>query len=103
VSSVQAREPTSKLEALSCSSYEFACVHTSPSQCVRFSACLCGFQWIGGVGLSIACQCVSARLQYGLQYMSGRDEVMRQWSMLKIPYIDPTPQHIGVCHRMWMR
>jgi hypothetical protein len=53
--------------------------------------------------LSIACQCVSARLQYGLQYMSGRDEVMRQWSMLKIPYIDPTPQHVGVCHRVWMR
>jgi hypothetical protein len=38
-----------------------------------------------------------------LQYMSGRDEVMRQWSMLKIPYIDPTPQHVGVCDGVWMR
>ena len=46
---------------------------------------------IWGFALSIVYQCVSARLQYGLQYMSGRDEVMRQWSMFKIPYIDPRP------------
>ena len=31
--------------------------------------------------MSIVYQCVSARLQYGLQYMRGRDEVMRQWSI----------------------
>jgi hypothetical protein len=31
--------------------------------------------------LSIVYQCVPARLQYGLQYMRGRDEVMQQWSI----------------------
>jgi hypothetical protein len=41
--------------------------------------------------LSIVYQCVSARLQYGLQYMRSQDEGMRQWSILKIPYIDPRP------------
>jgi hypothetical protein len=25
--------------------------------------------------------CVPARLQYGLQYLRGRDEVMQQWSI----------------------
>jgi hypothetical protein len=39
----------------------------------------------------------------GLQYMPGRDEVMRQWTMLKIPYFDSTPQLVGVCRRVWMR
>jgi hypothetical protein len=63
--SQQNKEPTSGLEPLTCSSYEFACVHASLYWCVRFWACLCGFRWIGGVGLSIVYQCVSARLQYG--------------------------------------
>jgi len=46
--------------------------------------------------------CVPARLQYGLQHMGGRDELMRQWSIIKIPYIDSTPQHVGVCRPVWM-
>src|SRR5918994_104505 len=49
------RKPRSGLEPLTCSSYEFACARSSPSYCVRFSACLCEFRWIGGIGLSIAC------------------------------------------------
>jgi hypothetical protein len=35
--------------AYPCSSYEFACARSSLYRCVRFSACLCGFRWIGGV------------------------------------------------------
>jgi hypothetical protein len=30
-----------------------------------------------------------------LQYMPGWDEVMRQWSILKIPYVESTPQLVG--------
>ena len=33
--SQQNKGPTSGLEPLTCSSYEFACVHTSPYWCVR--------------------------------------------------------------------
>ncbi len=39
-------------------------------------ACLGGFRRSGGITLSVACQCVSARLQYGLQYMGGRRFVL---------------------------
>jgi hypothetical protein len=52
--------------------------------------------------LSIVYQRVLARLQYGLQYMRGRDEVMRQWSIHDPVYRSKT-QHVGVCHRVWMR
>src|SRR5215211_9043088 len=39
-------------------------------------ACLGGFRWSGRVALSILYQGVSARLQYGLQYMGGRQLVL---------------------------
>ena len=52
ISVLRADERTRTADLLN---YEFACVHASPSWCVRFSACLCGFRMIGGVGLSIAC------------------------------------------------
>ena len=77
--------------AYSCSTYKFACVRSSAFYHVRELRLFRRFSMIWGFALSIVYQCVSARLQYGLQYMSGRDEVMRQWSMFKIPYIDPRP------------
>jgi hypothetical protein len=76
------REPTSGLEPLtpapatSLLAYVLARSTTSGN-----CACLGGFRWSGGIALSTVYQCVSARLQYGLQYMRGRDEVMRQWSI----------------------
>src|SRR5215211_9123745 len=65
-------------------------------------ACLGGFRRSGSLTLSILYQCVSARLQYGLQYLRGRDELMRQWSIHDPVYRSKT-QHVGVCHRVWMR
>src|SRR5215212_288632 len=40
------REPTSGLESHSCFSYEFACVHTNPSYCVRKLRLFRGFSTI---------------------------------------------------------
>src|SRR5918995_3339043 len=62
-------------------------------------ACLGGFRRSGSLTLSIVYQCVSALLQYGLQYLRGRDEVMRQWSIHDPVYRSKT-QHVGVCHRV---
>jgi hypothetical protein len=59
------KEPTSGLEPLTCSSYEFACTRASPYWCVRFSAFLGGFRWSGGLGVSIAYRRMPARLRYG--------------------------------------
>jgi hypothetical protein len=57
----------SGLEPLTPAHYEFACVHTSLYRCVRKLAYLGGFRLSGSLTLSIVYQCVSARLQYGLQ------------------------------------
>jgi hypothetical protein len=76
------RVPTSVLEPLtpapvtSLLAYVLACPSVSGN-----CACLGGFRWSGGIALSTVYRCVLARLQYGLQYMRGRDEVMWQWSI----------------------
>jgi len=74
-------------------------VHTSLYWCVRKLYLFMRFWVIWRYRLSTVYRCVLARLQY----MGGRDELMRQWSIIKIPYIDPRPQHVGVCHGVWMR
>jgi hypothetical protein len=55
----KSREPTSGLEPLSCCSYEFACVHTSPYWCVRKLRLFRGFWVIWGHHFV---QCVPARI-----------------------------------------
>ena len=67
-------EPTSGLEPLTCSSYEFACARSSASLCVRKLPCLCGFS----VDLAncfvhcvLACTSpVAVRLQYARMQVS---------------------------------
>src|SRR5215207_938360 len=96
-------EPTSGLEPLTPAPV------TSLLECVLARtgasgnrACLGGFRRSGSLTLSIVYQCIPARLQYGLQYLRGRDEVMRQWSIHDPVYRSKT-QHGEVCHRVWMR
>jgi hypothetical protein len=88
------RTRTADLESL----YEFACVHTSLYRCDRKLRFFRRYSMIRGFAWSIVYQCVPARLQY----MRGRDELMRQWSIHDPIYRSKT-QHVGICHRVWMR
>jgi hypothetical protein len=73
----QNKEPTSGLEPLTpapaTSLLAHVLVRTGASGAC---ACLGGFLSFGDLALSIVYQCVPARLQYGLQYMGGRQYVL---------------------------
>jgi hypothetical protein len=74
--STRKREPTSGLEPLTCSTYEFACAHPSPYWCVRD---LCLFRGFSMIWRYRFVHCVPARISpvaVRLQYMGGRQLVL---------------------------
>ena len=72
------REPTSELEPLTCSSYEFGCVRTSPYCCVRKSRLFRRFSLIWRSPfvhcVPVRISPVAVRRQYGGSTVGGRAE-----------------------------